>query len=64
MKVFGWSEGYCRKGITGARGWVWYFWALENDAGVFGKSIERKGKGYIGMESDRLFNEAKRNRNK
>jgi hypothetical protein len=62
MKVFGWTEDYCRKGITGARGWVWYNWALENEATLFGRLVERTSKGYIGQESDRIFNEAKKDR--
>jgi hypothetical protein len=61
MKVFRWSLQRCRS-MPGAAGWVWYYWALENDATMFGKLVERKGKGYIGMEADRIFDEAKRNR--
>ncbi len=60
MKVFGWSEQYCRKGITGARGWVWYNWALENEATMFGRLVERAGKGYIAQESDRIFSELRK----
>ena len=60
MKVFGWSRDHCRKRITGAEGWVWYFWGLENEATLFGRLVERKGKGYIALESDRLFDRAKR----
>ena len=59
MKVFGWSEDHCRKRLPGARGWVWYYWALENDANMFGKSVERLGKGYIAQETDKLMAEAR-----
>jgi len=60
MKVFGWSEHHCRCGIPGHRGWIWYYWALENEATVFGKLMERRGKGYIALETDRLMDEARR----
>jgi len=60
MKAFGWSEEHCRKRIPGGRAWVWYYWALENEATMFGKLVERTSKGYIGMETDRLVAEARR----
>lgn len=31
-----------RKGITGAEGWAYYNWAVEDDAGFWGAKFERK----------------------
>ena len=62
MKTFGWTHEHCRKGMTSAEGWVWFYWALENEATLFGSSLERKGRGYVDQESKRLFDEAKAKR--
>lgn len=39
-----------RKGITGAKGWVYYNWAVENEATVWGSRKERKSPGYVKQE--------------
>ena len=50
MRAYGWSPDYVRKGITGAQGWVWYNWALENEASVWGVWLERTTPGYVKQE--------------
>lgn len=50
MRCFGWTPDYIRKGITGAQGWAYFAWALENEMSMFGSSVERKSDGYIKQE--------------
>lgn len=54
MKSYGWSETYVSEELTGAQGWVFFNWAVENESSVWGSSIERKGDGYIAQERNRL----------
>lgn len=55
MKSFGWSEDYVRKGITGAKGWVFYNWAIENEASIWGDRLERKTDGYVKQEKKKIL---------
>lgn len=41
--------------LDGAQGWVYYYWALENEGGLFGAVAERKGAGYVKQEFNRLY---------
>ncbi len=54
MKAYGWSADYVRKGLPGAQGWVYANWALEHEMTVWGALVERKCKGYIQQELDKL----------
>ena len=50
MRTFagcGFTPDYVRKRLSGAQGWVYYYWALENEP--FG-GAERKGPGYLRQE--------------
>lgn len=42
-----------RKRITGAQGWAYYFWSIQNEAQVFGGGLELSG-GYVAQEIERL----------
>lgn len=56
MKAFGacgFTAEYVRKRLPGAQGWVYYYWALENEASVFGTGLERKSDGYVKQEMKR-----------
>lgn len=55
MKVFGWPADYVRKGITGAQGWVYYNWAREHEATIWGQRLERQTDGYIRQETKKLI---------
>ena len=61
MATYGWSRKHCRH-MFSAEGWVWFCWAKENEATMMGRLWQRAGKGYAAQESDRLFEQAKRNR--
>jgi len=50
MKAYGWTPDFVRKGITGAQGWVYANWALENESSVWGGGLERKSDGYLKQE--------------
>jgi hypothetical protein len=55
MKTFGWSIEKVRTGMTGAEGWAWYAWAMENEATMFGASYKRTTDGYVKQETKRLM---------
>lgn len=57
MKSYGWTPSFVRKGITGAQGWVYYNWAQENEASVWGTGIRVKGRdgGYVRQETERIL---------
>jgi hypothetical protein len=55
MKAYGWSEKRVAEKLDGAQGWVWFNWALENEASVWGSGIERKGDGYVKQETKRIL---------
>lgn len=50
MSFYGWSEDYVLRRLIGARGWVYYNYAVENQASVWGNNIERRTDGYIAKE--------------
>ena len=54
MRIYGHDEDYWRKGITGARAWVLYSWALENEATIWGNTLRRSTDCYIAQEITRL----------
>jgi hypothetical protein len=54
---YGYTDDYIRKQLPGNKGWVEFFWALENEARLFGSNFNRQGAGYILQEAKRLFNE-------
>lgn len=54
MKTFGWTPDFIRKRIPGAQGWAYYYWALEREASFWGGGPERKGKGYVQQQVERL----------
>lgn len=55
MKSYGWTEDYVKFGITGARGWVFYNWAKENESSVWGSGLVQTSKGYVAQEIDRII---------
>ena len=50
MSTYGWSEQYVKWGITGARGWVFFTWAMEAQASLFGSGLRRTSDGYRAQE--------------
>lgn len=57
MRAYPWmTERYVRTGLPGARGWCYYYWAVENEATVLGVNWVRKGKGYVAQERERILN--------
>lgn len=56
MKSYGWSAEHVRKRITGAQGWAYYFWAMQNEATMFGGSLELVN-GYVAQEIQLIKNE-------
>lgn len=56
MAAYGWTPEYVRSGITGAQGWAYYFWALENEMTIWGAAHERRGDGYVAQERKRIAN--------
>jgi hypothetical protein len=55
--AYGWSVNHIRKEITSAQGWVYYNWALENEASVWGDRLDRKSDGYVKQERKKIFKE-------
>jgi hypothetical protein len=55
MKAFGWSYHHVRYGMTGAEGWVWYNFAMEDTIGAWGPVYRRVGDGYVRQETKRLI---------
>jgi len=47
MKSYGWTEDYVKYGITGARGWVFFNWAIENESRVWGGNVVHTTPGYV-----------------
>jgi hypothetical protein len=55
MKAYGWTADYIRFDLIGAQGWVYYNWALENEASVWGSSIRPASAGYVKQEWNKLM---------
>jgi len=55
MATFGWSRDHVMFEVPGAEGWVWYNWATENEATVWGQELERRSPGYVKREKERLL---------
>jgi hypothetical protein len=53
MKTFGWTPDYVMEEITGAQGWVYRNWALENEATMWGESLVRRTPGYVRQEMEK-----------
>ena len=56
MRTYGWTLKHVRTEITGAQGWVWYNWALENEMTAMGPMVKRVTDGYISQERKNLMN--------
>ena len=54
MRTFGWTPDFVRKGITGAEGWIYYNWAMENEASIWGSGLDRRTPGYVKQEFEQL----------
>lgn len=54
MKTFGWSFHHVKFELTGAQGWVWYNFALEDTISAWGPVYKRVGDGYVRQETRRL----------
>jgi len=54
MKTYGWSYRHVRFGMTGAEGWVWYNFAMEDTISAWGPVYKRVGDGYVRQETKRL----------
>lgn len=54
MKTYHWTPDYAMEEITGAQGWVYRNWAVENEATLFGEGPKRKTPGYVKQEMDRM----------
>ena len=57
MRTYGWTRDYILDELDGAEGWVWFNWAQENEASVWGTGVKVVGSGYIGQEKQRLLKE-------
>ncbi len=55
MATYGWSEKHIRTGISSAKGWVWYAWAMQNRLTMFGVMYELKTPGYIQQEAAKIL---------
>lgn len=56
MRFYQMSVDHVRKRLVGAQGWVYYNWAQENEASMWGNNIKRVSKGYVAQEVDRIKN--------
>lgn len=54
MAGYGWSEDYVRKGITGAKAWVYDDWLREEAIVRDGMVLKRETPGFIRQEIERL----------
>ncbi len=54
MATFGWSEDYVCEEISGAKGWAFYVWAVENRASMAGGDFQRSTPGYVAQQIKRL----------
>lgn len=57
MKTFGWSREFCMDELDGAEGWAWYYWAVINEAQVWGYGKGIKGNSYLAQERQRILAE-------
>lgn len=54
MMTFGWAEEFIGDELDMVKGWMFYNWALANEANRYGSGLEIVGKGYIQKEKQRL----------
>ena len=50
MSTYHWSEDYVLDELDGAKGWVWFNWAIMSRASMFGTGMVIKGDGYVAQE--------------
>ena len=55
MKVYHWSEDYCRLKITSAKGWAYYNAAKEMEMTMLGAAWQLKGDGYLAQERKKIL---------
>lgn len=55
MKAYGFASDYIDWELDGAHGWAYANWAVENEATVFGSSMEKKSDGYVRQEWKNLM---------
>jgi hypothetical protein len=55
MSFYGWSEDYVLRRLIGARGWIYFNYAIENQMIVVGKNSERKTDGYVAREMRKIL---------
>lgn len=60
MSFYGWTEDYVMFGLTGAKAWTYYAYAVENRASAFGNNIKRTTDGYLDQEVKRILAEKKK----
>ena len=53
MSFYGWSERYVLYGISGAKSWAYFAYAVENEARMFGSAIVRTTDAYVAKEIKR-----------
>jgi len=56
MSAFGMTWDEVTVGLTGAKGWALYVWAIENEARVWGGQLRRTSDGYVKQECKRIMN--------
>lgn len=54
MSFWGWSEEKVRR-MNGAQGWVYFNYAKENEATIWGNTLERVGEGYVEQEYKKIL---------
>lgn len=56
MSEFGWSYKHVRLELSGAQGWAWYNWAIEQkEVPLCQRAYERVGDGYIRQETKKIL---------
>lgn len=57
MEAYGWTPDYVRWDLNGAEGWVYYNWARQNKASVWGSNEKPVTDGYLKQEIRRIMKE-------
>lgn len=55
MESFGWLPDYVRWELNGAEGWVYYNWARQNKASLWGSGEKTTSDGYVRQETKRIL---------
>ena len=60
MKSYGWTEDYVKFGLIGAKGWVYYNYAVENEARIWGNPVKPRKNRYVKQHWEKMLADKKK----